>query len=88
MNLNYTQLDIDHKRELLVNFQSAMFAFAALESISGEPKQEWIKQIVAEANDTVDGMTDEEVEKLICGIEDQHQGVTRPWVAIVAEIPR
>ena len=76
---DYLQLDMEYKRELLVNFQAAMFAFAALEHISGAPKEDWIKQIVGESNNVVDEMSEEEVERLIKEMHDQHLGATQPW---------
>lgn len=85
---NYRDLDMDYKRELLVNFQSAMFTYVALEHISKVAKEEWMEQMVADANDVVDGLSDEQVERLIDGINDQHNGVTQPWVRNIIEIPR
>lgn len=41
---DYIQLDMEYKRELLVNFQFVMFAYLALEHISGASKEDWMKQ--------------------------------------------
>jgi hypothetical protein len=83
---NYRDLDMEYKRELLVNFQSAMFAYLALEHISGGAKEDWMERIVTDANDVVDSLSDEEVERLIDRINDQHNGVTQPWVQNIMEI--
>lgn len=85
---DYNQLNMEYKRELLVNFQSAMSAFLALEQVSGAVKEEWIKQIFREANNVVDELTDQEVEKLIKEMQDQHHGVTQPWVSKIIEMER
>ncbi len=85
---DYRSLDMDYKRELLVNFQAAMFAYIALEEISGARKEDWMERIITDANNVVDDLSDEEVDRLIDGIQAQHHGVTQPWVQHVMEIPR
>lgn len=85
---NYLDLDMDYKRELLVNFQAAMFAYLALEHVSGASKEDWMQRIIADANDVVDNLSDEQVERLIDSINDQHNGITQPWVQNIIEIPR
>lgn len=87
--MKYTELDLEHKRALVINFQAATFAFAALESLSGAAKEEWISQILNLANQAVDSLTDEQVEHVIQSVEDQQSyGVTHPWVTVVAEISK
>lgn len=85
---NYLDLDMEYKRELLVNFQSAMFAYIALEEISGAKKEDWMERIITDANNVVDELSDEQVNCLIDGIQDQHRGVTQPWVQHIMELPR
>ena len=84
---DYRSLNMDYKRELLVNFQAAMFAYLALEHVSGAAKEDWMERIVADANDVVDDLSDEECDRLIDGIQAQHHGVTQPWVQNIMEIP-
>lgn len=87
--MKYTQLDLEHKRSLMLNFQAATFAFAALESVTGAAKEEWIAQITDLASQAVDSLTDEQVEHVIQSVEDQQSyGVTHPWVTVVAEISK
>jgi len=85
---DYRSLNMDYKRELLVNFQSAMFAYLALEHVSGAAKKDWMERIVTDANNVVDDLSDEEVDRAIDGIQDQHNGITQPWVQNIIEIPR
>lgn len=85
--MKYTQLDLEHKRALLLNFQSATFAFAALESVTGASKEEWVTQIIALADQAVGSLTDKQVEHVIQSVEDQQShGVTYHWVTVVAEV--
>lgn len=60
----------------------------ALEQVSGAAKEDWLKQIVGDSNDVVEELTAQEVEKLVQGIQDQHNGVIQPWVSKIIEIER
>ena len=74
---------------IMENNQAATFAFAALESLSGAAKEEWIAQITDLASQSVESLTDEQVEHVIQSVEDQQSyGVTRPCVTVVAEISK
>lgn len=69
---NYTQLDIDHKRALLLQMHIISLTFNVLESLSGEPQQEWIREITKIANLYVNGLSDRAVEDLIVEIQNKH----------------
>lgn len=70
--MNYTQLDIHHKQELLAHLQMVMLCLTALEAVTGLPLDEWNKQLGEATSRYVNGLSKQEIEDLIQDVENKH----------------
>lgn len=69
--MDYTQLDILHKRQLLINSRTFRNAVQALNKETDVNEQFWISTIHYDAQKFADSLTDDDVNQVIADMEKQ-----------------
>lgn len=85
--MDYTQLDILHKRQILINsraFKNAIQALAKETDIGNE--QFWLSMIHNDAQEFVDSMTDNDVNQVISDMEKQIPKANKDGKVIVVNL--
>ena len=71
--MNYTNLDIEHKRAFLINLRILSIACILLAEAKGGTKEMWEEVMGENATQDIDNMSDTKIEEIIATIE-KHQG--------------
>lgn len=69
--MNYTDLDLDHKRELLVNFRASLLATSMLSAVSEKSIEFWTKEFFLAAYAEVSALSSEQINLAILKIESE-----------------
>lgn len=83
--MKYTDLDLDRKRELLVNLRASALAFSMVEAFS---RQSLLLKLWQEAHSQVTSLSREEVEVAIEIIERERRGFKQPGNPTFIELKR
>lgn len=71
--MDYTQLDIEHKRAFLINLNSLSACSEALAKVTGESIISISEALLDNAFETIEKLTDAEVELYVKKIEYHHR---------------
>lgn len=71
--MSYTSLNLEHKRELLVNFRAILLSLQILARISDTEMADWAKEFATRAYIDVEALSDEQVEQVINDIEQERK---------------
>ena len=71
--MDYTQLDIEHKRAFLMNLRSAALCTDTLAKITGVSIEELSEELLEESSKTIEQLSDTEVDKYVVEVEFHHR---------------
>ena len=87
-NGKYTDLDLDHKKELLVNLKSLLLVTVSSSSLSGTNYDWLIKQLWQNAYDEVSTLTDADINNSIVEIEKARNPFTEKGKILVQKLTK
>lgn len=71
--MDYNNLDLDHKREFLMNQTALAIATQGLIEMMGGDSSTWLQAIWQQAYLEIKALSDREVEKSVADLESQHR---------------
>lgn len=88
MNGKYTDLDLDYKKELLVNLTALSLATTALSKLAECHLNEVVKELWEQAYNKVSTLSDSAIEEAIAAIENNHTPFTEPGTVLIQKFNR
>lgn len=88
INGKYTDLDLDHKRELLVNLKSLLLITFSLSSLSGTNYDWLIKELWQNAYDEISTLSETEINDSIVEIEKNKHPFTENGTILIQKLTR
>lgn len=88
MNGKYTDLDPDHKKELLVNLNALFLASFNLAEVMNVDFEAVTTELWEKAYSQVSSLSDAEVERSIVALEKKHRPFKQPGEAVVQKFER
>jgi len=88
MSYDYTDLDLDHKKELLVNLRALMVIVDALQDLTGGDLNALIQEVFEKAYDEISSLPDNVVNNSIADIEKNRRPFTAPGRAVFQKFNR
>lgn len=83
MSHDYTDLDLDHKKELLVNLKALMLVINALQDLTSVDLNVLIKEVFEKAYDEISSLPDNAINNAISDIEENRVPFTAPGRAVI-----
>lgn len=87
-NGKYTDLDLDHKKELLVNLKSLMLVAVSFSSLTGTNYDWLIKELWQNAYDEISTLTDADINNSIVEIEKARNPFTENGKILIQKLTR
>lgn len=88
MSSNYTDLDLDHKKELLVNLKALLLAVRAVSNLANDDCDRWANEIWKQAYLEVTSLSDADIHNSIAAIESNRKPFTEPGAALIQKLSR
>ena len=83
MSHDYTDLDLDHKKELLVNLQALMVVAETLQALTALERTDIIREVFEKAYDEISSLPDKDIDNLITEVEKNRRPFTAPGRAVI-----
>ena len=82
-SLKYIDLDLDHKKELLVNLKALSLVIYSLQNLTGVDLNVLIKEVFEKTYDEISALPDKVINDSIADIEKNRVPFTEPGRAVM-----